>query len=201
MLDKVYDQPNIRSFSMNSSLKKEMSNSRPYSTSRAQLVFPWLIVCLLLPLPIRAQDRTEVTGAKVTEAGIYESKVLTDQTNSAGLKLQGLDQFTLQTSTTNIPARVGTRFGFRYEILGTPSNAPIILTIVTSHPPMVNSTTGKTETTDTYQLPSKIGKTYMSCSLDEKSDCVPGLWTFEVRYTGETLCKQSFLVMPDKGSQ
>jgi len=150
------------------------------------------------PLCGLAQSEVRVTGAMVYEAGIYASHVLTDQTNSAGLKLQGLDEFKLSISTTNIPARVGTRFGFRYEILGTPSNAPIVLTMVAKHPPIKNSTTGKIETTDSYQLKSWIGKTYTSGSLEEASDCVPGLWTFEVWHRGKLLCAQSFLVVPDQ---
>lgn len=138
-----------------------------------------------------------MTGARVTEAGIYQAQVLTGETNAAGLKLQGLDEFKLLKSTTNVPARIGVRFGFRYEILGTPTNAPIILTMVGKHPPIKNATTGKIDTKDTYSLRSWIGRTYTSNSLDEESDLVPGQWTFEVWHEGKKLCEQSFLVVPD----
>ncbi|MDD5141414.1 MAG: DUF3859 domain-containing protein [Verrucomicrobiales bacterium] len=163
-------------------------------------VFQLLIVCLL-PLPIFSQEEVRVTGAKITEVGIYASQIITDETNAAGVKLQGLDDFKLLMSTTNVPARIGIRFGFRYEILGTPASAPIVLTMVGKHPPIKNSTTGKMETTDTYQLNSWIGKTYTSNSLDQKSDCVPGQWSFEVWHEGKKLCEQSFLVVPDSGSR
>ena len=160
-----------------------------------------LLLAFALPLPLFSQEAVQVTGAKVTEVGIYSSKVITDQTNAAGVKLQGLDEFKLVMNTTNIPARVGTRFGFRYEILGVPANAPIILSMIARHPPIKNSTTGRTETTDSYRLKSWIGKTYTSGSLDEPSDCVPGPWTFEVWYGGKMLCEQSFLVVPDTGTR
>jgi hypothetical protein len=153
-------------------------------------------VCAM-PLSLLGQERVHITGAKVTEVGIYQAKVLTGETNAAGVILQGLDEFKLLKSTTNVPARVGIRFGFRYEILGTPTNAPITLTMVGKHPPIKNSTTGKTETKDTYSLRSWIGKTYTSNSLDEESDLVPGQWTFEVWHEGKKLCEQSFLVVPD----
>jgi hypothetical protein len=138
-----------------------------------------------------------VTGAKVTEVGIYQAQVLTAETNAAGVKLQGLDEFKLLKSTTNVPARMGVRFGFRYEILGTPTNAPITLTMVGIHPPIRNPITGRTETRTSYSLRSWIGKAYTSYSLDDGSDLVPGRWTFEVWYADQKLCEQSFLVVPD----
>lgn len=147
------------------------------------------------------QQEIRVTGAKITEVGIYKAEVLASDTNAAGVKLQGLDEFKLLLSTTNVPARIGIRFGFRYEILGTPTNAPIILTMVGKHPPIKNVVTGKTETKDTYQLRSWIGKTYTSNSLDDESELVPGPWTFEVWHQGRKLCEQSFLVVPDENKK
>jgi hypothetical protein len=159
-----------------------------------------LFLIWTLPLSLLAQEEVRVIGAKVTEVGIYQAQVLTDQTNAAGVKLQGLDEFKLLKSTTNVPARIGIRFGFRYEILGTPTNAPITLTMVGKHPPMKNATTGKIEIRETYSLRSWIGKTYTSNSLDEKSDLVPGQWTFEVWHQGKKLCEQSFLVVAEDKS-
>jgi len=153
-------------------------------------------VCVL-PLSLLGQEKAHVTGAKITEVGIYQAQVLTGETNAAGVKLQGLDEFKLLKSTTNVPARVGIRFGFRYEILGTPTNAPITLTMVGTHPPIKNPTTGKVETKETYSLRSWIGRTYTSNSLEE-SDLVPGDWTLEVWHEGKKLCEQAFLVVPDK---
>ena len=165
-----------------------------------KIIFQLFIGCAL-SLRLFGQEEVHVTGAKITEVGIYASQVITDETNSAGVKLQGLDEFKLLMNTTNIPAEVGIRFGFRYEIIGTPANAPITLTMVGKHPPIWNSTTKKAETVDTYQLKSWIGKTYTSNSLNEKSDCVPGVWSFEVWHDGNKLCEQSFLVVPGKGSR
>src|SRR5213075_692130 len=73
------------------------------------------------------QDTVSVTGATVMEVGIYTAGVIKtfDVPGVAGGTNQGLDSFTLVQATTNVPARVGTRFGFRYTIHGTPSNAPI----------------------------------------------------------------------------
>jgi len=161
-----------------------------------KITYQLFFVCVL-PFSLLGQEGVHVTGAKVTEVGIYQAQVLTGETNAAGVKLQGLDEFKLLKSTTNVPARIGIRFGFRYEILGTPTNAPITLTMVGKHPPIKNSTTGKIETKETYSLRSWIGRTYTSNSLDGESDLVRGLGTLEVWHEEKKLCEQSFLVGPD----
>ncbi|MDB6110589.1 MAG: hypothetical protein JWR69_2339, partial [Pedosphaera sp.] len=145
-----------------------------------------------------AEDTVSVTGAKVTEAGIYTARVIKvfDAPGVVGGTNQGIDGFTLAQATTNIPARVGTRFGFRYAIHGTPTNAPIVLTMVGEHPPFKDPQTGKIQTKDVYQLESWIGQTYTSVSLDEERDLLPGKWKFEVWHIGKKLCEQSFTVFP-----
>jgi hypothetical protein len=173
-------------------------NARGRKTPFAVKFLFHLFMAVVLPAPVFAQEQVHVTGAEITEVGIYTSQVITDATNGAGLKLQGLDEFKLLENTTNVPAQMGIRFGFRYEILGAPANAPIILTIIGRHPPLTNSATGKAETVDAYQIKSRIGKTYTSCSLSEKSDCVPGPWVFEVWHEGRKLCEQAFLVVRGK---
>src|ERR1041385_2483616 len=84
-----------------------------------------------------AQDAISVTGADVTEAGIYTAQVVKRFAvpGVASGTNEGLDSFKLVQATTNVPARIGTRFGFRYTIRGTPSNAPIVLKMVGEHPP------------------------------------------------------------------
>lgn len=164
------------------------------------------LVALSLVLLCASCDRkdldprqTTVTGADVTEVGIYSADVMktfpvpgvTSGTN------EGLDSFTLVQATTNIPARIGTRFGFRYTIRGTPSNAPIVLTMVGEHPPYKNPTTGKTQTRDEYELQSWIGQTYTSYSFDEEWELIPGTFQFEVWHEGKKLCEQAFAVVSD----
>jgi hypothetical protein len=113
----------------------------------------------------------------------------------------GLDSFTLVQTTTNVPARVGTRFGFRYTIHGTPSNSPIVLTMVGEHPPLKDPRTGKMQTRDVYELQSRLGQTYTSYLFEEERESIPGKWKFEVWHKGKKLCEQSFMVVPDAESK
>jgi len=148
---------------------------------------------------VTAQDTVSVSGASVTEVGIYTARVIKkfEVPGVTGGTNEGLDSFSLVKATTNVPARIGTRFGFRYTIHGTPSNAPIVLTMVGEHPPLKNPKTGTTQTRDEYRLQSWIGQTYTSYALDEEWELIPGKWKFEVWHKGKKLCEQSFMVVPD----
>jgi hypothetical protein len=146
-----------------------------------------------------AQDGVSVTGADITEVGIYTARVVKTFAvpGVATGTNEGLDSFTLVQATTNVPARIGTRFGFRYTIRGTPSNAPIVLKMVGEHPPYQNPGTGKTQTRDEYELQSWIGQTYTSYLFEEKWELIPGKFKFEVWHGDKKLCEQSFMVVPD----
>jgi len=157
------------------------------------LMFPAFQFCAI------AQDTVSVTGAHVTEVGIYRARVVTKSAvpGVAGGTNEWLDSFALAQATTNVPARVGTRFGFRYTIHGTPSNAPIVLKMIGEHPPYKNPKTGKTETRDEYELQSWAGQTYTSYLLEEEWELISGTFKFEVWHRGKKLCEQSFMIVPD----
>ena len=160
------------------------------------------LALLTIGFQATAQDTVSVTGATVTEVGIYSARVVKtfNVPGVIGGPNQGLDSFTLVRATTNVTARAGTRFGFRFTIHGAPSNAPVVLTMVGEHPPLEDPQTGKTQTRDEYQLESWIGQTYTSYSFDHEWELIPGKWKFEVWYKGKKLCEQSFTVVADKGS-
>jgi hypothetical protein len=161
---------------------------------------PTLILALAtLGFCAAAQESVSVTGADVTEAGIYKAQVVkkTAEPGVAGGTNEWLESFTLVQATTNIPARIGARFGFRYTIRGTPTNAPIVLTMVGEHPPYKNPKTGKTQTRDEYELPSWAGQTYTSYLFEEEWELIPGKFKFEVWHKGKKLCEQTFTIVPD----
>jgi len=146
-----------------------------------------------------AQEKASVTGADITEAGIYSAAVVqkTAEPGVASGTNEWLESFTLVRATTNVPARIGTRFGFRYTIRGTPSNAPVVLKMVGEHPPYKNPESGTTQTRDEYELKSWIGRTYTSYMFEQEWELVPGRFKFEVWHEGRKLCEQSFMVVAD----
>src|SRR6266540_2947413 len=157
------------------------------------------IAFFTLAFNVVGQDKVSITGASVAEVGIYSARVIKKFAvpGVTGGTNEGLDSFSLVQVTTNVPARIGTRFGFRYTIRGTPSNAPILLTMVGEHPPYKNPKTRMTQTRDEYKLQSWIGQTYTTYSLDEAWELIPGKFKFEVWHEGKKLCEQSFMIVPD----
>jgi hypothetical protein len=177
-----------------------MPRRTPHQNCYAGIKFLLLLVTIsAVGLHATADDKVSVTNATVNEVGIYTARVVKEVKvpGVAGGTNQGLDSFTLVQATTNVPARIGTRFGFRFTIQGTPSNAPIVLTMVGEHPPYRDPQTGKTQSRDQYQLHSWIGRTYTSYSFDNNWELVPGKWKFEVWHEGKKLCEQSFMIVPD----
>jgi hypothetical protein len=160
------------------------------------------LIAAILALAVRAtaQDIMSVNEAVVTEAGIYTGRVV--QTNGVPAGVAGiahdLDSVTLVQGTTNIPARVGTRFGFRYSTRGAIWNAPIVLTIVGEHPPIKDPKSGKVLTRDEFKVNSSVYQPYVIYTFDENWEAVPGNWKFEVWHQGKKLCEQSFTVVADQ---
>jgi hypothetical protein len=168
--------------------------------TRMKNLFVLLLVLLCASCSTKDQHQRQpiVLGAKVTEVGIYTARVIKtfDVPGVVGGTNQGLDSFTLVQATT-IPARIGTRFGFRYAIHGRPLNAPIVLKMVGKHPPFTDPKTGKTQTTEEYELESWIGQTYTSYLFEEEWELIPGKFKFEVWHEGKKLCEQSFTAVSD----
>jgi len=180
---------------------KSLGGSPAFETSdnmNMKVVMLAAVVSVLISC-VKSETKISVIGAEVTEAGIYSAQVVKEFSTPGvvGGTNQGLDAFTLVQATTNIPARVGTRFGFRYTIHGTHSNVPIVLTMVAENPPLKDPKSGKTQSRDEYELHSWIGRTYTSYSFDEEWELIPGKWRFEVWHKGQKLCEQCFLVVPD----
>jgi hypothetical protein len=158
-----------------------------------------LLTLLFLFSGVYGSAHERVIGAHVTEVGIYDARVI-KRLPTAGVSSgtnEWLDSISLIQATTNVPARLGTRFGFRYTIQGSPSNAPIKLTMISEHPPYKNPETGKTQTRDVYELDSWIGSTFTSYSFDYAWELVSGEFKFQVWHKGKKLCEQSFMVVAD----
>jgi hypothetical protein len=149
---------------------------------------------------VTAQDILSVTRADVTEVGIYTGRVVHTNEVPGGFDgiMYDLDSATLLQATTNVPSRIGTRFGFRYSIYGTPTNAPIILAMVGVHPPLKDPKTGMVRTRDEFKVNTWIYRPYFIYSFDEEWEAIPGQWRFEVWHEGKKLCEQSFTVVRDR---
>jgi hypothetical protein len=104
----------------------------------------------------------------------------------------------LVSSTTTVPARIGTRFGFRYRVVGSPDGASVKMTVIIHFPGagLHNPKTGQLISSDVTSWTRNIGAvTYSGYGFDEEWELVPGTWTYEILYEGRKIAEQSFTVV------
>lgn len=107
-------------------------------------------------------------------------------------------------STREIPAELGTRFGFRYNVVGTPKGSEVRFRKVITFPPPGLRNPASTETVRTTEdmLTRKVsaGVEFSGYSLDNAWELAPGKWTIELWDGKKKLASQKFtLVAPKKG--
>ena len=104
----------------------------------------------------------------------------------------------LASSTTTVPAQIGTKFGVRYRVVGSPERASVKLTAILRFPGegLRNPKTGERITQDVTQWTRNIGAvTYNGYSFDEGWELVPGTWTYEIWHDKRKLAEQRFTVV------
>jgi hypothetical protein len=107
----------------------------------------------------------------------------------------------------NIPAQIGTTFGFRYEVMCKPHAAPVELRQVVIFPsPGLTpsfSSSSRSIIQDEFLLQTRIGETsYAFYTLEDAFELVPGSWVFEIWQGNRRLAMQVFKVItsiPDDG--
>lgn len=136
-------------------------------------------------------------GAEITEYGLYRIE------HPKSFQYKGLPSNSLITSaeltlikkTTNIPAKVGNAFGFRYLVTGPVAGEEIWLTIVMKYPSpgLIDPSTGERHTIDRYQIPATVGNIGTTFySLDSDWELARGIWTREIWHGNDFLISQSF---------
>ena len=151
-------------------------------------------IYLLMALLGHANAQT-VQRIDVIEAGIYTSRI--DKTVDAPGAVTGRKKMEsdirLVQATTNIPARRGVEFGFRYRIVGT--GKTVHLKMITHVPPpgMRDPDTGNVTLTDRFYSDHTVGVPQFSAyTFDNDWEIVPGTWIFEIWLDDQKLASQSF---------
>lgn len=160
----------------------------------------WVLLGACVFSSAAAQAQT-VSRIEISNAGIYRHGQLKSEaapgtpTGTFGV----VQNPVLVERTTRIPAQVGANFGFNFEVIGEPTNAPITLRYVTRFPAggMRNPKTGKVHDAAEADRPAIIGGTirYRGFNFGEDWEAVPGTWVFEFWYEGKMIASQSFEVV------
>ncbi len=158
----------------------------------------WVGLLGLVAVGAHAQS-IEVDRIRIFEYGIYSGRTESSrpQDGTATGTINTVVDLKLVTQTERIPARVGTRFGFGYEVAGRPRDATARMTFITRFPPQgVVNAKGTMYFQNEFEASVPVGvETTRTYTFDEPWELVTGEWTLEIHYRGRKLAEKRFLVV------
>ena len=153
-------------------------------------------LALLTGVPVHGQAPS-VDRIEILEYGIYSLDRHVQGRDPRGINQATATNVQHAATTREIPARLGTTFGFRYKLIGKPSEAPITLrrVVVFPAPGLRPPSSSKPLPRDEFAVDARIGETsYMFYTLEDAFELVPGTWVVEIWYANRKLASQAFTV-------
>jgi len=123
--------------------------------------------------------------SEIVDYGIFTTgleKAVKVKENAAGIRNEAKDWKMVKT-TTNIPMRLGTRFGVLFRLKGKAEGTRIQLRTVTIYPKqgLKNPINGKTYHKNEFYFTYTVGEINAHLhAFDEPLEMVSGLWTFQI---------------------
>jgi hypothetical protein len=163
-------------------------------------LLPFLLLGVIAAAIAGAADRP---AAEIVDYGIYKGE-LNDPIMRAkapsGYMLRGRGLSQLAKQTTEIPATLGTQFGFRFVVHGNPG-AKVPLHFVWLYPAITNHQTRAKSTSFEVDCPAQAEdkSTGIMWTFTDPAELVEGEWTFQVLRDGEPILEKQFQVRkPDE---
>lgn len=176
---------------------------------KGESFMPWqrstrlLLSCCLLAWTFSSHAQsvpTTVNRVTITQRGIISAEIakdIPDKDTAAGVRYTVTDaKFVRDTSV--IPAERGVRFGFRWEVFGSPSGANVQLRIVKRFPSLgiTNPETHETTHVEERTVTVTMGVGHVTgYAFDHDFVMIPGIWTWEIWYGEQKLAEQTFTVV------
>jgi Domain of unknown function (DUF3859) len=165
------------------------------------------IIGLLLTSGTAYTQTPQIERIRSTEYGIYTVDREIQGRDGLGINKAAASNVRHAATLRNIPAQIGTTFGFHYEVMGKPHAAPVELRQVVIFPsPGLTpsfSSSSRSIIQDEFLLQTRIGETsYAFYTLEDAFELVPGSWVFEIWQGNRRLAMQVFKVItstPDDG--
>jgi hypothetical protein len=155
------------------------------------------IILALVLFTVTPASAQKVSRIDVVEYGIYTGETeRTEQTSPVPTNVVSSIHHAVTTKT--IPAHLGTKFGFRYRVVGKPEGQSIDLLRVVLFPPRGLTSPSSTKPIRKYEgtISRKIGETrFMDYTFEDSWELVPGKWTFQLWYRNRKVAEQSFTVV------
>jgi len=182
------------------------------SVGRARFAALCLIAALLVLLASwffiinaqagQLQSHVSVDDILITDFGIYEPQGGKDVTLPTGVPRYTVDDVQLVAETNTIPAKLGTKFGFRYRIVGNSWGAPVAIKVVTLYPPAgaVSPKMGLIHSASLLKTAHIGASNAIAYSADEPWEMVPGVWTIQLWVGSNKLAEQTFNMIPQQSA-
>jgi hypothetical protein len=141
---------------------------------------------------------TTSQGIHLLECGIFRKLASTNDVSEPG-SLTGAwhadSKVALIESTTNVPARIGTSFGFRVKFHGITPNEVVPCAAKCLHPKLTDPSSGRSSEVDQWDTSGSAGQDgYIGYTLDNDWELVPGRWTLQVFQDSQLVLEKTFNV-------
>ncbi|MCG6857294.1 MAG: DUF3859 domain-containing protein [Salaquimonas sp.] len=156
-----------------------------------------LAFLLVFPFFTAIAPAASLEGVDVVDAGIYrvDTGAESAEPGTPTGEVTAVVKATLLEATDTVPARLGTEFGFRYEVVGKPAGEAVMLDFVITYPDkgLHDPASGRTLHESRYSKAKPIASTeYFGYGLENDWEAVPGTWTFEIWQDGVKFAGRSF---------
>jgi hypothetical protein len=148
------------------------------------------------------QSHVSVDDIFVTDSGIYTPQGDKDVTLPNGVPRYTVDDVQLVVETNTIPAKLGTKFGFRYRIVGDPWGAAVPIKVVTLFPPAgaVSPKMGLIHSASFLKTAHIGASNAIAYSADEPWEMVPGVWTIQLWVGSKKFAERTFNMIPQQSA-
>jgi len=157
--------------------------------------FARLVLCVGIVFALSGCLTSRVS---IVNYGIFEAKP--DKVQNASQTARGtvvsLNKFKFIEETTQVPAKVGTRFGLLFKSKKTGD-----VTVRIIHPPTTNPKTSKSRSVESWTQPCKAGEMqYGGFTFDEKWEVATGEWRIQI-VDGEVILAEQIFTVAKSGSK
>lgn len=143
--------------------------------------------------PLSASQELDVTNV---EYGIFQTRAAQGDQGGDRLEFEwgGLQPIT---ETTYVPARVGVKFGLRYNLKGPGSKQPVRVKLLYLTPGLVDPVSGKHQ--DKIEIVQEISPrarfNVIALQFADEFEIVPGSWHLHVYHEDRRLLEKTFIVV------
>jgi hypothetical protein len=151
------------------------------------------------PPPAAPAAPPQIDRLEITDYGVYTMDEKIISTNADGVTKRDSTNIRLAEQTLTVKAQLGVHFGFRYNVIGSPADAPVDLRIVLVYPPGGLHNPDVPHPIYGAEFPShrKIGEqsVYAGITFGHEWGLVPGPWSVELWQGDRKLASQTFTVV------